>query len=68
MEAPLGQIAYRVAERTVLDPSDRQRVLEGADAATRLRTVHALLRRESVIVGRFGALPSPPLPGGASLN
>jgi Lon protease-like protein len=68
VEAPLGQIAYRVAERTVLDPSDRQRVLEGADAATRLRTVHALLRRESVIVGRFGAVPTPPLPGGASLN
>lgn len=68
VEAPLGQIAYRVAERTVLDPSDRQRVLEGVDAATRLRTVLSLLRRESAIVGRFGALPTPPLPGGASLN
>ena len=33
VEAPLSQVAYRVAERTVLDPSDRQRVLEGADAA-----------------------------------
>ena len=68
VEAPLGQVAYRVAERTVLDPSDRQRVLEGPDAATRLRTVRALLRREAAIVGRFGALPTPPVPGGASLN
>ena len=68
VEASLGQVAYRVAERTVLDPSDRQRVLEGPDAATRLRTVRALLRREAAIVGRFGALPTPPIPGGASLN
>ena len=39
VEAPIGEVAYRVAERMVLDPSDRQRVLDGADAATRLRTV-----------------------------
>src|SRR6478735_3065348 len=57
-----------VAEQTVLDPSDRQRVLEGADACTRLRTVIALLRREAAIVKRFGAVPTPPSPGGASLN
>lgn len=68
VEASPGQVAYRVAERMVLDPADRQRVLDGADAATRLRTVLALLRRESAIVGRFGALPTPPGPGGASLN
>ena len=68
VEAALGQIAYRVAEQMVLDPSDRQRVLDGPDAATRLRTVLALLRREAAIVGRFGALPTPPAPGGASLN
>ena len=68
MEASLGQVAYRVAERMVLDPSDVQRVLEGPDAATRLRTVRALLRREAAIIGRFGALPTPPVPGGASLN
>jgi uncharacterized protein len=68
VEAPLSQVAYRVAERTVLDPSDRQRVLDGADACTRLRTVIALLRREVAIVGRFGAVPTPPSPGGASLN
>ena len=37
------------------DASDRQRVLEGADPATRLRAVIALLRRERAIVGRFGA-------------
>lgn len=68
VEAPLSGVAYRIAERMVLDPADRQRVLEGADAATRLRTVLALLRRETAIVGRFGALPTPPAPGGASLN
>lgn len=68
VEAPLSEVAYRVAERMVLDPADRQRVLDGADAATRLRTVLALLRREAAIVGRFGALPTPPDPGGASLN
>lgn len=68
VEAPLSAVAYRVAERMALDPADRQRVLQGGDAATRLRTVLALLRRESAIVGRFGALPTPPDPGGASLN
>jgi len=68
VEAPLSGAAYRVAERMVLDPSDLQRVLEGADAATRLRTVLALLRREAAIFGRFGALPTPPDPSGASLN
>ncbi len=68
VEASLGQIAYRIAEHMVLDPADRQRVLDGPDTATRLRTVRALLRREAAIVGRFGALPTPPAPGGASLN
>ncbi len=68
VEAALPAVAYRVAERMVLDPADRQRVLEGRDAATRLRTVLALLRRESAIVGRFGAVPTPPDPSGASLN
>lgn len=68
VEAPLSQVAYRVAEQMVLDPCDRQRVLEGGDPATRLRTVLGLLRRERAIVGRFGALPTPPAPGGASLN
>jgi Lon protease-like protein len=68
VEAPLSGVAYRVAERMVLDPGDRQRVLEGVDTATRLRTVLALLRREAAILGRFGALPTPPDPSGASLN
>jgi len=68
LEAPLSGVAYRVAEQMVLDPSDRQRVLEGVDTPTRLRTVLALLRREAAIVGRFGALPTPPDPSGASLN
>ena len=68
VEASFGQLAYRIAEHMVLDPSDRQRVLEGPDAATRLRTVRGLMRREAAIVGRFAALPTPPAPGGASLN
>jgi Lon protease-like protein len=68
IEAPLGQVAYRIAERVALDPVDRQRVLDGPDAASRLRTVIALLRRESAIVDRFRALPTPRDPGGASLN
>ena len=68
VEAPLSGVAYRIAERMVLDPADHQRVLEGADAATRLRTVLALLRREAAILERFGALPTPPDPSGASLN
>ncbi len=68
VDAALGQVAYRVVERMVLDPADRQRVLDGADAATRLRTVRSLLRREAAIVGRFGAVPTSPPPGGASLN
>ncbi|MGL5911509.1 MAG: LON peptidase substrate-binding domain-containing protein [Phycicoccus sp.] len=68
VEESLGRYAYRVAERMVLDPTDRQRVLDGTDPATRLRTVLGLIRRERAIVGRFGALPTPPSPGGAALN
>ena len=40
----------------------------GADPATGLRTVLPLLRRERAIVGRFGAVPTPPMPLGPSLN
>ncbi|GGL45139.1 LON peptidase substrate-binding domain-containing protein [Phycicoccus endophyticus] len=68
VEARPGQLAYRVVERMVLDPVDQQRVLEGPDAADRLRRVLTLLARETAIVERFGALPTPPDPGGASLS
>lgn len=68
VEATPAQAAYRIVERMVLEPADRQRVLEGGDPATRLRTVLSLLQRETAIVGRFGALPTPPDPGGAALN
>ncbi|MGG5260135.1 LON peptidase substrate-binding domain-containing protein [Phycicoccus avicenniae] len=68
VEAGPRDVAYRVAERMVLEPTDRQRVLDGADAATRLRTVLSLLGRETAIVDRFAALPTPPDLGGASLN
>ncbi|MBM6405845.1 LON peptidase substrate-binding domain-containing protein [Phycicoccus sp. CSK15P-2] len=68
VDAVASDVAYRVAERMVLESRDRQRVLEGADAATRLRTVLALLSRETAIVGRLGAVPKPPDLGGAALN
>jgi Lon protease-like protein len=68
VEAAPRDVAYRVVERMVLDPADRQRILEGADAATRLRAVLSLLSRETAIVKRFGALPTPPDPTGATLN
>lgn len=68
VEEALGRVAYRVVERMVLDPGDRQRVLDGADAATRLRTVLSLLRRETAIVTRFRAVPTPTDLGGAALN
>ncbi|MBR7742458.1 LON peptidase substrate-binding domain-containing protein [Phycicoccus sp. BSK3Z-2] len=68
LEALAKDVPYRVAERMVLDVADRQRVLDGPDPATRLRTVLSLLRRETAIVGEFGALPSVPEPEGPSLN
>ena len=68
VEALPRDVAYRVVERMVLDVADRQRVLDGPDAGTRLRTVLSLLRRETAIVGEFGALPSLPEPGGPALN
>ena len=68
VEATPRDLAYRVVERMVLDPGDRQRVLEGADTATRLRTVLSLLGRETAIVERFRALPTPTDLGGAALN
>ncbi|MBM6401180.1 LON peptidase substrate-binding domain-containing protein [Phycicoccus sonneratiae] len=68
VEARPKDVAFRVAERMVLDPADRQRVLDGSDAATRLRTVLSLLGRETAIVDRFAALPTPTDLGGASLN
>lgn len=68
VDAPARDFAYRVVERMILDVGDRQRILEGADAAVRLRAVLSLLQRETAIVGRFGALPTPPDPSGASLN
>ncbi|QKE83099.1 LON peptidase substrate-binding domain-containing protein [Arthrobacter sp. NEB 688] len=61
-------LAYRVVERMVLEPSDRQRVLDSADAVTRLRLVLSLLTRETAIVQRFRAVPTPTDLGGASLN
>ena len=52
----------------VLDPGDRQRVLDAADAVTRLRPVLSLLTRETAIVERFRAVPTPTDLGGAALN
>ncbi len=61
-------LAYRIVERMVLEPGDRQRVLDSADAVTRLRLVLSLLTRETAIVQRFRAVPTPTDLGGASLN
>jgi Lon protease-like protein len=63
-----GRLAYRYAEQTVLDVGDRQRLLEASDAASRLRLLLALLRRETAIVRRFGALPGTPDLGAAGLS
>ncbi len=68
VEESLGRVAYRVVEQMVLDVGDRQRVLEAPDAASRLRLVLGLLRRETAIVGTLGALPGTPDLGAAGLN
>ncbi len=67
-EEAAARVAFRTVEQMVLDVSDRQRVLEAPDAPSRLRVVLDLLRRETAIVGRFGALPGTPDLGGAGLN
>jgi Lon protease-like protein len=63
-----GRVAYRYAEQTVLDVADRQRLLEAPDAGARLRLLLELLRRETAIVRRFGALPGTPDLGAAGLS
>lgn len=67
-EAASGQLAYRLAERAVLDAADRQRVLEGSTEAERLQVVTGLLRREAAMVRQFHSLPRLESPGGAGLN
>ena len=50
-------LSYAVAAGAVLDLTDRQRLLEAPDTASRLRAELALLRRETTL---FGLLPSLP--------
>lgn len=68
VEEALGRVAYRTVEQMVLAVTDRQRVLEAPDAASRLRLVLDLLRRETAIVDTLGALPGTPDLGAAGLN
>jgi len=53
-------LSYAVAAGAVLDLTDRQRLLEAPDTASRLRAELALLRRETTL---FGLLPSLPAVG-----
>jgi uncharacterized protein len=61
-------LAYRVVERTALEVSDRQRVLEGLTAGDRLRILRKILRRELAIVGQVKAVPGRIDPGPFSPN
>jgi len=51
-------LSYAVAAGTVLDLTDRQRLLEAPDTASRLRAELALLRRESTLIGLLPSLPA----------
>ena len=54
-----GQLSHLVAFSAVLTLEDRQALLESPDAAARLRAELRLLKRETTMVRRFGALPVP---------
>lgn len=51
-------LSYVVAAAMVVDASDKQRLLEAADAAERLRAELALLRREAGLLRRLSSLPA----------
>jgi uncharacterized protein len=50
-------LSYLVAAAMVLDLRDKQRLLEAADGAARLRDELALLRRERAMLARLPSLP-----------
>jgi uncharacterized protein len=51
-------LSYAVAAAMVVDTVDKQRLLEAADAAERLRVELALLRREAGLLRRLSSLPA----------
>jgi len=51
-------LSYLIAAATVLDLNDKQRLLEAADARTRLRAELKLLRREAEVLVRLPSLPA----------
>jgi Lon protease-like protein len=51
-------LSYLVAAGTVLDLGEKQRLLEAADTATRLRAELALLRRETALLELLPSLPA----------
>ncbi len=51
-------LSYLVAAGAVLDLREKQRLLEAADTATRLRAELGLLRRETALLGLLPSLPA----------
>ena len=51
-------LSYLVAAGTVLDLTEKQRLLEADDTATRLRAELALLRRETALLDLLPSLPA----------
>lgn len=60
--------AYDAAEKSLLTLQDKQQLLETRDATERTKAVVAMLRRETALVRKFGAVPRQSLPGESSLN
>lgn len=62
-------LSYLVAASLVLDRPDKQRLLQAANAATRLRLEYELLRRENLLLQTFPTVPASDfLGGGVSPN
>lgn len=55
-------LSYLVAAAMVLDLGQRQRLLEAPDTAGRLQAELEVLRRETALIGTFGAVPATELP------
>lgn len=51
-------IGYLIIAAMVIPTTERQQLLEFADAADRLRAVTSLLRRENALIAHLGALPA----------
>jgi Lon protease-like protein len=51
-------LSYLVAAASILDLTDKQRLLGAPDAATRLRLERSLLRRENAIIDPLPSLPA----------